>query len=625
MTDVEIRVDTVEPFAEGREFGEAGSYLRVRGVVKGALDPRAPENSAIVDLDKAPKNASGLVEYESDFFMLRPKDMRRTRGVLVYDVANRGNLRILQQLDDAPGDPARANDPKNAVDAGIAFTLGRGYCLLWSGWDPGAPAANNALGARFPTAIEAGKPIKGRIRDEFHIGTRAPGKGDAVRLSYPAASLDQSRARLTVRAREGEERREIPADSWEFVDNRSIRLLPAGTAFAPIAIYEFWYEAEGPKVLGLGFAAVRDLVSHLRYDDAGLGIKHALAFGNSQSGRFLRHFLDLGMNEDGRGRRVFDGVMTNVAGAGKVFANHRFGMPGRTATQHEDRLYPENWFPFSQAPFIDPVSGKDGAITKGRASDPVIIEANSATEYWQKGASLIHTDPSGRRDADLPPNARAFLVAGTQHMARPGVDPSPGPCVNPRNPTSATPALRALFLALEEWVTEGRAPPPSRVPRIADGTAVPANSVHLPRVKGFAHPPGANRILPPCDWVDPEPREDLAYGTLVCATDADGNEVAGIRLPAIAVPLGTHAGWNLYRAEPCELCDRDGSLIPFARTRAEREAADDPRPSLEERYGSREAYAAKVRAAAEALVAERLLLPRDAEAYVRAAEGCDRF
>jgi hypothetical protein len=625
MTDVEIRVDTVEPFADGQSFGEAGPYLRVRGVMKGALDPAAPENRPIVDLDKAPTNPRGLVEYESDFFILRPQDLARTKRVLVYDVANRGNLRIMQQLDDAPGDPARANDPKTVADAGIGFTLGRGYTLLWSGWDPGAPAANHALGARFPTALEGGRPIRGRIRDEFHIGTRAPGKGDVVRLSYPAASLDKRSARLTMRTRESDERREIPAASWEFVDNRSIRLLPEGTAFAPVAIYEIWYEAEGPKVLGLGFAAVRDLVSHLRYDDPELGIRHALAFGNSQSGRFLRHFLDLGMNEDGSGRRVFDGVMTNVAGAGKVFANHRFGMPGRTATQHEDRLYPENWFPFSQARLADPVSGREDAILKGRPSDPCIIEANSATEYWQKGASLIHTDPGGLRDADLPPNARAYLVAGTQHMARPGVDPSPGPCLNPRNPTSATPALRALFLALEQWVTDGRAPPSSRVPRIADGTAVPAESARLPRVKGFAHPPGANRILPPCDWVEPRPREDLAYGTLVSAVDADGNELAGIRLPAIAVPLGTHAGWNLYRAEPCELCDRDGSLVPFARSRAEREAADDPRPSLEERYGSREAYVAKVKAAAAALVAERLLLPRDAEAYVRAAAACDRF
>jgi len=217
------------------------------------------------------------------------------------------------------------------------------------------------------------------------------------------------------------------------------------------------------------------------------------------------------------------------------------------------------------------------------------------------------------------------MIAGTQHGGRPGVDPSPGPCVNPRNPHSATPALRALFAALEEWVTKGTAPPPSRVPRVADGTAVMAESIKMPAVPGFAVAPGANQIVPPVDWVDPPTRIDNVYSARVCAVDADGNEIAGIRLPPIAVPLGTHTGWNVYRAQPDELADRDGSFIAFARTKAEREAARDPRPSLEERYGSREAHVAKVKAAAEALVAERLLLPADAAAYVEAAKTSDRF
>ena len=304
------------------------------------------------------------------------------------------------------------------------------------------------------------------------------------------------------------------------------------------------------------------------------------------------------MNDDGHGRRVFDGVMSHVAGAGKVFANHRFGMPGRTATQHEDRLYPENWFPFGNAVTTDPFSRKTGAILQGRTTDPLVIETNSSTEYWQKGASLVHTDPTGRSDADLPANVRVYMIAGTQHGGRPGADPSPGPCINPRNPHSATPALRALFLALEEWVTKGTAPPPGRVPRVADGTAVPAETIRMPAVPGFAVAPYANQIVPPVDWVDPPVRIDNVYGALVCAVDADGNEIAGIRLPPIAVPLGTHTGWNVYRAQPDELADRDGSFIAFARTKNEREAAGDPRPSLEERYGSREAYVAKVRAAA---------------------------
>jgi len=644
-----ITISAVEPFAENKSYGEAGPYVRLRGVAHGTLDPQAPENVGICDLDKAARNAAGLVEYATDFFILRPAEPRRGSGVLVYDVTNRGAKRILSLIDDVPAnDPIAVNDPKTARDAGLGFLFGRGHSIVWSGWDPGAPRANNGLGADFPTALENGKPVTGRIRDEFHVGTRGPAELVVRRLSYPAASLDQPEAWLTVRDRESDRRRDIPRAEWEFVDSRSIRLLPEGRPFEPFKIYELWYEATEPKILGIGFASVRDLVSFLRHEHTdnplcaptrpspasgggsgrweGAEIRHAIGFGVSQSGRFLRHFLELGMNRDTEGRRVFDGVFSHVAGAGKVFANHRFGMPGRTATQHEDRLYPENWFPFGNAVTTDPFSGRTGAILQGDPTDPLVIETNTATEYWQKGASLVHTDPSGRADSELPANARVYLIAGTQHGGRPGADPRPGPCVNPRNPHSATPALRALFHALEEWVTQGVAPPPSRVPSLAAGTAVKAETVSMPRVRDFALAPGANRITPPVDWTDPpEEGPSQFYETFVSAVDADGNEIAGIRLPPIAVPLATYTGWNVYRAQPGELCDRDGSRIPLAPTRAEREAIDDPRPSLEERYGSREAYVARVKEAAAALVAERLLLPADGEAFVAAARECDGF
>ena len=641
-----ITISAVEPFADNKSYGEAGPYLRIRGVAHGVLDPRAPENAGICDLDKAARSAADLVEYATDFFILRPAEPRRGSGILVYDVTNRGAKRILSLIDDVPAnDPIAVNDPKTARDAGLGFLLGRGHSIIWSGWDPGAPRANNGLGADFPTALENGKPITGRIRDEFHVGTRGPAELVVRRLSYPAASLDQPEARLTVRDREADRRHEIPRVEWEFADARSIRLLPEGRPFEPFKIYELWYAATEPKVLGIGFASVRDLVSFLRYErldnpllaptppsparggrQDGAEIRHAIGFGVSQSGRFLRHFLELGVNRDTQGRRIFDGVFSHVAGAGKVFANHRFGMPGRTATQHEDRLYPENWFPFGNAVTTDPFSGHTGAILNGDPTDPLVIETNTATEYWQKGASLVHTDPGGRTDAELPANARVYLIAGTQHGGRPGADPRPGPCINPRNPHSATPALRALFHALEEWVTKGVAPPRSRVPTLAAGTAVKADAVPMPRVKDFALAPGANRIAPPVAWTDPpEDGPSQFYETFVAAVDADGNEVAGIRLPPIAVPLATYTGWNVYRAQPSELCDRDGSRLPFARTRAEREAIDDPRPSLEERYGSRETYLAKVKEAAAALVAERLLLPADAEAFVAAARECDGF
>jgi len=521
-----IMISAVEPFADNNSYGEAGPYVRVWGVACGTIDPMAPENAGICDLDKAARNAAGLVEYATDFFVLRPAEPRRRSGVLVYDVTNRGAKRILSLIDDVPAnDPIAVNDPKTARDAGLGFLLGRGHSIVWSGWDPGAPRANNGLGADFPTAVENGKPITGRIRDEFHVGTRGPAELVVRRLSYPAASLDQPEARLTVRDRESDRRRDIPRDEWQFVDNRSIRLLPEGRPFEPFKIYELWYEASEPKVLGIGFASVRDLVSFLRHERAdnplladNAEIRHAIAFGVSQSGRFLRHFLELGMNRDSAGRRVFDGVFSHVAGAGKVFANHRFGMPGRTATQHEDRLYPENWFPFGNAMATDPFSGRTGAILGGGRTDPLVIETNSATEYWQKGASLVHTDPSGRKDAELGENVRVYMIADTQHGGRPGADPRPGPCVNPRNPHSTTPALRALFHALEEWVTKRVAPPPSRLPTLTTGTAVKAEAVRMPRVKDFALAPGANRITPAVDWVDPpEEGPSQFYETFVSA------------------------------------------------------------------------------------------------------------
>jgi hypothetical protein len=300
-------------------------------------------------------------------------------------------------------------------------------------------------------------------------------------------------------------------------------------------------------------------------------------------------------------------------------------MPGRTATQHEDRLYPENWFPFSMATVVDPMTGRRAGILSGAPTDPKVIETNTSTEYWQKGASLIHTDLAWGGDIWSPEGTRCYLIAGTQHGGRPGADPRPGPCVNPRNPHSATPALRALFVALEEWVTDGREPPASRVPALSTETAVVARSLRFPRVKGFAHPLGGNPILAAADWVDPPEHDAEIYDSYVPAVDEDGNEIAGIRLPPIAVPLGTYTGWNVYRAQPDELADRDGSFIPFARSRAEREAADDPRDSLDMRYGSRAVYVAKVKAAAAALVAERLLLPADAEAFVAAAADEDRL
>jgi len=420
-------------------------------------------------------------------------------------------------------------------------------------------------------------------------------------------------ARLTVRSRGADTPTLLRPDEFGWVDDRTIQLLPFGTLPTPRRIYELTYEATRPTVDGIGFAATRDLVSHLRTEP---GIRRTLAIGVSLSGRFLRHFLELGMNRDEAGQRVFDGVLPHISGAGKVFANQPFAMPGRTATQHEDRFYPEAWPPFGYGP--------GPSLLRGDGSDPLVIESNTSTEYWQKGASLVHTDAAGT-DVALPPGVRVMLVAGTQHGGHFGITGAPGHCANPRNPNSAGPALRAMLSNLDAWVAMGTPPPGSMVPRRDDETGVPASAIHMPAVPGVTWAPGANPIGRPVDWTDPPAAPVQPYSTVVPVVDADGNEVAGLRLPHLAVPLGTYTSTDVYKDFPSELCDRDGTFIPFARTRADRERTGDPRPSLEERYGTRDAYVAKVKEAADALVAARLLLPEDAARYVEAAAVNDRF
>ncbi|HEX2278922.1 MAG TPA: alpha/beta hydrolase domain-containing protein, partial [Candidatus Tectomicrobia bacterium] len=448
-----LQIDRVEPFADGMTFGTAGSYIRMAGTAQGELDPQHPLNAVIVNLDKAPRNARGLVEYEVDFYIMRPAEVARGNRKILYEVTNRGRKMLLPVLHEAPEtSPGAINDPATAADAGNGFAFQAGYTLVWSGWDPDAPRAHHGLSMRAPVATAAGKPIVRTIRDEFVFGTRIPTTRLTAPLSYEAATLAQDQARLTVRAREEDEPREIPPQRWAYADARSIKLLPEGTAFQPGLIYDFWYPAKDPKVVGIGFAATRDLVSFLRYEaqdragnanpvalsDGRPGIRAVLAFGVSQAGRYLRNHVELGCNQDEGGRRVFDGILTHVAGIGKVFANSEFAQPNRTRTQHEDHGFPENHFPFAHATLTDPVTGQTGALLRGNGCDPLMMECNTSTEYWQKGASLLHTDPLGQRDIDIPPTVRLYLMAGTQHGGRAGMTAARGNGLHPRNPHNPT-------------------------------------------------------------------------------------------------------------------------------------------------------------------------------------------
>lgn len=627
---VEIGVQGIEPFAAGASFGSSGAYERVWGLAKGELDPADPRNKGIVNLDRAPKNHRGQVEYAVEWFMLRPADASRGNHKLFFEVTNRGRKFLMHWLMDAPAQAVGAvNDPKAIADAGDALLFRQGWTMVWSGWEPDAPKSNKGMVIAVPVV----PGVVRTIRDELVNGTRAPQR-ETFALSHEAADLDQKLSTLTVRRREKDARVEIPPSGWSFVNAREIRLLPMGTKPAPGSLYELHFPAKDPKVLGIGFAATRDLVSFLKNETsdtnftpnpAGRGVRSALAFGISQSGRFLRDFVHQGFNQDEARRKVFDGAFAHISGIGGVFLNAEFGQPSRTNTQHEDHTYPENAFPFSSTRLKDPATQRSDALLRGDGFDPLWMEVNTSTEYWQKSASLLHTDPSGQNDIPLPKGARVYLVSGTQHAGRIGLEPDLGPCVNPRNPHSPAPALRALVIALDAWVSEGRPPPDSRVPTIAAGTLGEPKLTGFPELPGFARADFANPIAVIRDWVIPEASDASPYRPLVPKVDSDGNEIGGIRLPDIAVPLATYTGWNLYKAPftEGELCDRDGSYAAFPTSRADRETKHDPRMSIAERYGSHGSYVGKVRQASAALVRERLLLPEDAERYVKAAQDAE--
>ena len=630
-----LDIERVEPFADGAPFGEVGAYERVIGKARGEVDPQLPYNRGISLIGHAPLNARGCVEYTTDVFILRPKDPAKGNGHILYEVNNRGRKMLFGNLCDGP---QGMNDPKTMADVGNGFPMHRGYTIVWSGWDPGAPRANMGLGLTVPVAThQGGAPIIQTVRDEFISGTRG-GTLEVFKLSSEPTSVEQPWARLSVRARAHEPRQELPRSEWTFVDSKSIKLTN-GTPL-PGHIYEFHYQAQNPKVQSLGFAATRDLVSWLRYDPAAVAatggkISHALAIGFSQAGRYLRNHISDGFNCDEQRRPVFDGVYSHIAGIGRIFFNTPFAQPARTGTQHEDHDFPENWFPFSTATQVDPMTEAEASLfieseefPQFEATNPKLIETNTSTEYWQKGASLLHTDPLGQQDATLPDNSRIYMIAGTQHGGRAGGTSDRGPNVNPRNPHNPMPAVRALLVALDEWVVSGKEPPPSRLPTLADGTLVPADAIGFPAIPGAAVAKATNVIAPSSDWVQmrvPERAEDdprpHAYRTLVCKVDADGNEVAGIRLPDIAVPLATYTGWNEYKAPypEGELADRDGSCLPFAADKAARVTNGDPRLSIAERYAGAADYVAKVQATVDALVADRLMLPEDAERVLERA------
>ncbi|GAB3888800.1 alpha/beta hydrolase domain-containing protein [Spirosoma agri] len=646
-----IRIDITSvqsPTFDGKVFGRVGAYEKLRGRAYGELDPNSPQNAVITDIRLAPRNAKGMVEYAMDIYILKPINLATGNHKLVLEINNRGG-KLIGGFNQSSG----GNDPSTAEQAGEGFLMNRGYTMAWNGWDCSAQSVNNNLTINVPIAKNSdGSSITGPSY-EYIVYDNATSL--SYSLAYPAATLAKVQATLTVRDHLQDAPVVIPADAWEYIDEKTIRLMPAGTPFRQSAIYEFRYTARDPVVAGIGFAATRDFVSFLRYataDDFGHpnpvagDIRHTFSYSLSQPARYVNDFQTLGFNADEQNRQVLDGIENWMGGASGIGLNVRFAQPGRTERNRQNHLYPEGIFPFAYPTTTDPLTGKTaGRTARCKASNtcPKVFEINSANEYWVKAASLLHSDSKGN-DLPDPDNVRFFLVSGAQHGTGDGANR--GLCQQFQNPTNAEPVLRALFVALDEWVTKGVAPPASEVPRRATRTAVvaipqagsetglvPQLALGWPTIPGVTY----TGVITTHYLLDfgPSFQQGIitklptgvagrpAYVNFVSKVDSDGNEMAGIRLPPVAVPIATTTGWALRQASfgGNDGCEGAGQMIPFKTNKAEQVTAHDPRLSLQERYATHEGYVDAVRRAVQKLIKQRFLLPEDAGAYVQKAQA----
>ncbi len=625
--------------AGGQAFGRSGGYERITAKVHFAVDPLAAANRAIVDVGRAPRDAAGQVEFVADLCVLRPKDPARGNGTVLFDIPNRGRKFGLYFFDDAPVQ-ALAGGPENYGDG---FLLREGFVVVWVGWEFDVPADPGRLQFRAPVATEHGAEITGLVRADFVVGQRSFdfSLGHQDLIPYRPVDPLGPDSRLTVRDGERGERHTVPREDWSFgrweggrvVADPTRIALPGG--FIPGRIYEVVYRSANPVVVGLGLAAVRDLGAYLKYEANDLAApRRELAFGISQSGRFLRHLLYQGFNADESGRQVFDGLFLDVAGAGRGSFNHRFAQPSRDAGPYSSFDYPTDLFPFTDGPETDPVTGvTDGLLAMARRQQvvPKIISTFSSYEYWGRAVSLTHTALGARADAPLAPNVRMYFFAGGQHV--PGIfPPRPMQTAYRLSPVDYRWSLRALLLALNRWTEhDADMPPPTALPSVAAGTLVLPSQVAFPglpglRLPGRAHEPRRLDFGPEFNAEGIVGREPPGVGkpfqVLVPQVGPDGTDLGGILLPEVAAPLGTFTGWN-PRAPGAgaagELVDYAGSYLPFARTRAARLQAGDPRPSIEERYAGRSAYLAAVTRAARGLVARQLLREEDVPAVLAQA------
>ncbi len=629
---VRFDVDIHEDVLGGKSWGLVGPYERLAGRIHYEVDPGASANRIIRDIDYAPLNADGRVEFSADFYLLRPKDAEAGNGAVFVDVMNRGRKRILRYFNATDA----SNDPRTEAELGDGFLLRQGFTLLYVGWQFDVPDQAGLMRVYPPIATDGGESIEGLVRSDFVVRQPAfdHSLGDRDHLPYAVANPDDPRNSLTVRDSAAGERTVIPRDAWQFgrlEDGRMVadptRVYLSG-GFEPERIYEAVFVSEDPPIAGLGLAAMRDAISRLKYgasDALGIppgSIERAIAFGDSQAGRFLRTYVHDGFNADEAQRIVFDGLIPHTGSNARGSFNHRFAQPSRAVDA--SYYYPGDQFPFSDVLQQDPVTGVEDSLLGNVSAEttPKIFFTNTSTEYWRLPTALIHTTPDGVTDVAPADTSRIYLFSGTQHV------PAPFPRnrtdgLQVGNPNDYTWFLRSLLLKLDDWIRDGTLPPQSRHPHVADGTLVALEALEFPSIPRVRRPTDVSRAyrldygreFESLGIISKEPPEgDTALPFLVPQIDETGNEIAGLRSPELAVPLATHTGWNPYSPIASQ-----GSYIPFARTRSEREASGDSRLSVAERYASREQYLGLVAGEALTLIEDGYLLSGDLPAILQRA------
>jgi hypothetical protein len=578
------------------------NYERITGKVYFAVDPKLKANQIITDIALAPKNDKGLVEFSADLEILRPKT--KGNGTALVEISNRGGKGMVNMFDlGGRGEP------------GDSLLFDQGFTLVWIGWEFDIPDRAGALKLYAPVI----KGITGLVRSEITVDKKVTSETLGDRAQVPYLVADPDSATMTVRDDPDGPRTTIPRDQWKF--SADLGHVEYASGFEPARIYEVVYTAKDPAVVGLGPAAIRDYVSYIKEKGE---VERAIGFGVSQSGRFLRTFLYYGFNADEHGKRVFDGVWAHVAGAGRGSFDHRFAQPSRDGHPRLNLMYPSDIFPFTDEPETD-AGITDSILAKARQDGvvPKIFYSNGAYEYWGRAASLITISPDGKKDVPPAPETRVYFIAGAQHGAN--APPTKTVTQNRANPTDYRFAMRALLIDMNSWVTKGTPPPDSKIPRIGKDELVAPSALNFPKVPGVALPK-----VPYQAWhldfgpdfrtkgivaYDP-PKVGKPFTILVPQVNSDGNETAGIRLPEQMVPLATYTGWNLRDPKigaPDVIYNMVGSFLPFAKTKAEREASGDPRLSIEERYKDKQDYLQKVRAAAVALSGSGFLLKEDVD------------